>query len=303
MLDAGGQGRVCCAMVARRSLGARTLVPLGRAHREGLLRAAFDPAVRAATLGKDEQPNVWVDNVLRAARRGRRSGDRYDFAVRDDGAAFIGVVSVQIHGAGVANLSYWIDAAHRRRRHATAAARHAARFAFEVLEVRSLVAHVRAKNRSSQRVVRRLGFRRAGGPGDYVLAPADLSLPSHREGETMLRIRQLQHEALQVGVDRRFAQAVIDRLSATFPESFPPTTLAHLEGGALSALQRARAYDLRADRDLIAFVELALMISPRFHEHPAFEPALRDPRIAAEQRMTELLAVLSPEVWDEASRL
>ena len=103
----------------------RQLVPLGRAHRAALLRSASDPAVGDATGRGDKGATAWVDGILGAASRDRRSGHRCSFAVLDADAACVGVVSVRFHEphADVGELAYWIEAAQRGRGHATAASR------------------------------------------------------------------------------------------------------------------------------------------------------------------------------------
>ena len=118
----------------------------------------------------------------------------------------------------------------------------------------------------------------------------------------MLIIRRPQREALQAGLDRRFVRSLVARLIEEFPGTLSGVAN-DLEADARTALGRARAHGLREDRDLVAFVEVALLVSPRFDEHPAFAAALRDQAVPPEHRMDALLATLTDEAWDEASRL
>jgi RimJ/RimL family protein N-acetyltransferase len=283
----------------------RTLVPLGRAHRAALLRSASDEAVGDATGRGSAGAEAWVDGTVRAARRGRRSGHRCDFAVLDGGAACIGVVSVCFcePRADVGVLAYWVEGAHRGRGHATAAGRRAARFAFDALRARVLLARIRPGNTASGRVLAKLGFRPDADAARYVLAREDLPAPPPSEGDTVLLIRRPQREALQAGLDRRFVHGLITRLMEQLPGTFAGAVAADLEPPALAALGRARAHGLGQDRDLGAFVELALLVSPRFDEHPTLAAVLDDPRAAPGERMSGVLARLTNDVWDEASRL
>ncbi len=178
-----------------------------------------------------------------------------------------------------------------------------AHFAFERLGARSLRARIRPGNAASHRVLTKLGFRHDEGAGAYVLGPEDLAAPPPSEGDTVLALRPTQRAAIEAGFERRFVRGVITRLADALPARFSPDAEETLAGDALAAMTRARAYGLRQDRDLAAFVEIALLVSARFDEHPAFATALRDPRAAPDDRMAALLATLPEEAWDEASQL
>lgn len=283
----------------------RRLVALDRVHRPALMRSAADHAIREATGERAADAAVWADAIIDGARSGRRAGDRFDFAVLDARAAVVGVAGVRFTGprADVGELGYWIDAADRGRGHATAASRRLARFAFEALGARQVVARVQPDNLASRRVLAKLGFRPLDGDGSlYTLARDELHAPAPAEGETMLLIRPAQLDVFRASVDRRFVQGAIARLVDAFPAAFEAPAPPELEAAALAALARARAHGLTTDRDLTAFVEIALLVSPSFDEHPAFAAALRDPRIAPDERMSALLATISEDVWEEAAQ-
>lgn len=283
----------------------RTLVPLNRAHRAALLRSGSDAAVGDATGRGDADGTAWVDRTLRAARLGRRSGHRCDFAVLDVDAGCVGVVGVRFlePRAEVGELSYWIEAAHRGRGHATSACRRAVRFAFEMLGARVVKAHILLDNAASRRVLVKLGFRSEAGETRYVLTPEDLAAPSPADGDTELLLTRCQRDMLRAGTERRRVRGLVAQVTESFPRTFAGAGAADLEAAALGALARARSHGLDRDHDLAAFVELALLISPRFDEHPAVVAVLCDARVAPDRRMATLLATLPDDAWDEASRL
>ena len=117
-------------------------------------------------------------------------GESYDFAVFDcQTGAFLGGVGLnQLNRAhGFANLGYWVRASGRGRGVAGAAARLAARFAFEDLGLNRVEVVIAAENGGSQRAAEKAGAQRegvlrnrlliAGRPHDavmYSLVAADL---------------------------------------------------------------------------------------------------------------------------------
>lgn len=303
--DAGASGRFPAAThPPARTSATRELVPLDGRHRAGLLRSALDPDVSDATARGGLSASDWVENVVLAALRGRRAGRRFDFAVLA-GDAFVGFTGLHFYEqrAELGELAYWIEADSRGHGHATAAGRGVARFAFDVLGVRVLQARIRRGNDASRRVLEKLGFQWDTQSKRYLLVREELARPPASEGDTVLVIRRSQRDAFQAGLDRRFVRAVTARLMEELPQTFAEADATELEDLALSALGRARAYGLTADPDMSAFVELALLISPRFDEHPFIAAALRDPKVAVGERMAALLARLSAEIWDDASQL
>lgn len=282
----------------------RTLVPLGWTHRAALLRSASDPAVGDA-MGRGKQSAAeWVEGTIRAASRGRRSGHRCDLAVLDADTSFVGFASVRFDDSrpDLGELAYWIKSDLRGQGYATSASRCLAYFAFETLGACALRARIRPGNAASHRVLAKLGFRSDGDVGCYALSPEDLSAPLPSEGETVLVLRHTQRAAFESSFERRFVRDIVIRLAEAFPATFSDDDDA-LEADALAAMARARTYSLRQARDLTAFVEIALLVSRRFDEHPAFATPLRDPRVAPDDRMAALFAILPKQVWDEASQL
>ena len=92
-----------------------------------------------------------------------RNGEAYDFAVfdREDGAFLGGVGVNQLNREhGFANLGYWVRASARGRGVAAAAARLAARFAFEDLGLNRIEIVIAAENGNSQRAAQRAGAQR-----------------------------------------------------------------------------------------------------------------------------------------------
>ncbi|NUP08258.1 MAG: GNAT family N-acetyltransferase [Polyangiaceae bacterium] len=289
--------------------GRRWLRPLGRAHRTALLIAAADAATREAFGHPRESVEVWVDETVRAARDGLRVGSRFDFVLfakseSGGGRTLVGAVTLVFDAVypQVATLAYWIEASNRGRGHATSACRSVLRLGFDQLGASRVTTAVRAENLASARVLARLGFRPSPVDGRFTLTRADLIAgPACREGETVLTIRSAQRAALQAAVDRRFVRTVVTRARAAFPRTLAAETM-ELERVALEALERARRHALRSDADLAAFVELALLVSPRFDEHPTVAAALRVAGGAPERRMASVLAAVPADVWSAAAR-
>ena len=94
-----------------------------------------------------------------------RNGKAYDFAVFDrETCAFLGGVGLnQLNRAhGFANLGYWVRASGMGRGVAGAAARLAARFAFEDLRLNRVEIIIAMENERSQRAAQKAGARREG---------------------------------------------------------------------------------------------------------------------------------------------
>jgi ribosomal-protein-alanine N-acetyltransferase len=97
--------------------------------------------------------NRWIAEV----RATRASGDDYPFAlIRKDDGAFIGVCAV--HPARNFEFGYWLGEPFWGRGYASEAAHRVARFAFEVLGAKKLLAGYMHGNSASARVLAKLGF-------------------------------------------------------------------------------------------------------------------------------------------------
>ena len=107
------------------------------------------------------ESKAWIE----AQPDARRTRTAFEFAIEDaHGAAFLGGVGVNLLDWSMrsANLGYWVRSAATGRGIATAAARLAARFAFEDLALDELQIVAAADNHGSQRVAQKIGARREG---------------------------------------------------------------------------------------------------------------------------------------------
>ena len=97
--------------------------------------------------------------VERWRHQWRADGSTRAFAVREArNGAFVGGCEIRLGEAGVAEMSYWVVAAFRRRGYATRAARLASEYAFDELGVGLLELHIAADNTGSRGVARGAGF-------------------------------------------------------------------------------------------------------------------------------------------------
>jgi RimJ/RimL family protein N-acetyltransferase len=86
-------------------------------------------------------------------------GPTRTLAARDaTGKELIGGCELRLRGEELAQLSYWVFPAHRRRGFATRIVRLACEFAFNELGIQRVEALVEPDNEASRRVVRAVGF-------------------------------------------------------------------------------------------------------------------------------------------------
>jgi len=142
-----------------------TLGPLESRDAEALvtLAGAFEVADTTATIPHPYTPDdARMFLALDAAER--MSGGSVRFAVRLDGEALVGIVSLhQIDRDGRrAELGYWIGVPWWGRGYATEAARAVVRYGFDELGLHKIHAHYLARNPASGRVLERIGMRREG---------------------------------------------------------------------------------------------------------------------------------------------
>lgn len=74
----------------------------------------------------------------------------------------VGGCEVRLKSQGLAEVSYWVFPAHRRRGFSTRGARLLCEYTFRTLRVRRIELHVEADNAASRGVARKLGFHEAG---------------------------------------------------------------------------------------------------------------------------------------------
>ncbi|MFD4671126.1 GNAT family N-acetyltransferase [Lentzea sp. NPDC058450] len=98
-----------------------------------------------------------AEGYLRVAADGWASGRLFAHVITVDGA-IAGLVAVNRKGSDLAEIGYWVHAAHVRRGLATAAAREMVEFAFALEGVRRVQIWHDEANAASSGVPRRLGF-------------------------------------------------------------------------------------------------------------------------------------------------
>lgn len=107
------------------------------------------------------ESKAWIS----AQADARRTRTAFEFAIEDlRSASYLGGVGVNMIDWSMrsANLGYWVRTAATGRGFATAAARLAARFAFEDLALEELQIVAAADNEASQHVAKKVGARREG---------------------------------------------------------------------------------------------------------------------------------------------
>ncbi len=137
--------------------------PLGPKHADAMQRCAADPKVSATSDLLHPYPD---GEAMRYIAKATQLPSLHAFAILVDGA-FGGVVSLHHvdHKGGIAQLQYWVAVPMWGRGTATAAARLAVRYAYE-LGLRRLRSRCLETNAASRRVLEKLGFEVCGSLGE-----------------------------------------------------------------------------------------------------------------------------------------
>jgi RimJ/RimL family protein N-acetyltransferase len=151
------------------------LVPLGVRHAPHLLALAGNDATMPWTATPPASARQATMAFVARAQRLRAKGMRETFAVCDaERVVGIAVLTRDPSAPDRAELGYWIGRPHRGRGYATAAARQLASYGFTRMGLAVVVARCASANRTSARVVEKLGFRFAGlEPPQESTSPAD----------------------------------------------------------------------------------------------------------------------------------
>ena len=137
-----------------------TLAPVVPAHAEALQRlVTSDPAIVAHTrLPAPYPPNGVAQWVAHVQPRHQR-GEEYQFALLDAGGGPVGVCGfIPFNNGHSAELGFWVGRPYWGRGYATAGARQAVAFAFEV-GIERVTAQALARNVASRRVLEKAGLR------------------------------------------------------------------------------------------------------------------------------------------------
>ncbi len=116
-----------------------------------------------------------------------------------------------------------------------------------------------------------------------------------------MRIRPATMYQLSDAGHRRLSRQIASVLRSEFKEDverFDDESLLKLVDAGCS---RARAYGLKLDDDIRAFVCLLFVIGWKFDGYPPFAAVLTEPLYRPEQRMPYLFESASPEDWDLAA--
>ncbi len=113
----------------------------------------------------------------------------------------------------------------------------------------------------------------------------------------------MQVQTLEQAARGRFLDRVVDDLRAAYPDIVGARPRSRVRADVDAAWKRARRYDLSNRRDLIAFAELSLLVSPSFDRHPPFAKILEDPDMPPERRVEQLFLRATPESWLAAAEL
>lgn len=156
------------------------LEPLDDGHVADLMRLAGDERVASMSHVAHPYEPHHAEAHLMAAKLGRKSGTRHDFAVLVENE-FAGTVTLTIPSPRSGFLFYWIGADFWGRGIASEAVRLVTQYA-RSLRIQGLTAGLLVRNRASRRVLEKNGFRVAR---EFV---NDGSYPAKFRGEAMLEM-------------------------------------------------------------------------------------------------------------------
>ena len=139
-----------------------SLEPVTLRHAEDIQRLASDPLIVETTALPSPYPangaRTWIEELLEPRRK---NGQEFAYAVKREDGMFLGVCGfnrVPVDKARV-EIGYWIGVPYWGRGYATEACRQALNLAFSTMGFQSLYAPILARNKASQRVLEKLGFR------------------------------------------------------------------------------------------------------------------------------------------------
>ena len=124
-----------------------------------------------------------------------------------------------------------------------------------------------------------------------------------------LTIRREQMEVMQALAEANFERRLADHLLANYPESlvklpdgeeFLVSDLFEKKLGDLirTGIAKAKGYGVTNESSLAAYVALMIDVAPNFDEHRLCEVLLNDQDREPNERVSELLSVLTEKNWD-----
>jgi ribosomal-protein-alanine N-acetyltransferase len=142
----------------RLSDGVLELRLIGKRDLDTIEQAVHDSEITRQFALIKESPNEYLARYHELSRAGGGAA----FAICDVGGECLGVVTVELRGAGRALLAYWLLKEARGRGRATRALRLVSPWALSQPGVARVELWTSPENRASQRVAERSGFRREG---------------------------------------------------------------------------------------------------------------------------------------------
>jgi hypothetical protein len=118
----------------------------------------------------------------------------------------------------------------------------------------------------------------------------------------MFTITQKQLELMLTHDPVKFIDFVVAHVQRHCRDSVRDIDPVSLREMVTNGLARARSHGLSRAKDLTAFVAIMFEIGPNFDEQPEIRAALRDGRIAPDERFDRMLSTVSDDAWTDAER-
>lgn len=114
-------------------------------------------------------------------------------------------------------------------------------------------------------------------------------------------IRKNQFEAFDLSLKDRFAKTIEKELRTDHADSVDDLNDDELHDLVLAGIDRAKAYELEADKDIDAFVKLLFTIGWYFDEYPLFNEFLTYDDYEHYERLEYLFDSATDDDWEKAS--
>ena len=106
-----------------------------------------------------------------------------------------------------------------------------------------------------------------------------------------LQIKRHQMDAFRESAEQGFVRRAVEHLRASFPDSLANQDATELRSLIREGIQRAARYGIRAERDVVRFIELMVAVQPEFDELPAVKalrPILMHPNYPGSGKVEKL---------------
>ena len=112
----------------------------------------------------------------------------------------------------------------------------------------------------------------------------------------------IRNEQMALVAMRHLEQRTAEHFLVEYPDQAGRLTPANLAKLISDSFVRAARYGIRSEAALEGFAALALLVSPKFDEHPRLRAILTDPEIPADYRVLLLGETTNSRDWLEAGR-